>query len=104
MLGFYPIVQFFFKKGYRRIGKDLPFFRVDDMTRKERYDAQVFYCFDTLLPRYQWRHTIKEVESWFPEEGLDPVLHAHSFYTGSSVPVRPRANEAAGKAVAQAAS
>jgi ubiquinone/menaquinone biosynthesis C-methylase UbiE/uncharacterized protein YbaR (Trm112 family) len=87
VIGFYPIVQFFFKKGYRRIGRDLPFFRVDSMTRKERYDAQVFYCFDTLLPRYQWRHTIKEVESWFPEEGLEPLYHGHSFYTASSMPV-----------------
>jgi hypothetical protein len=87
VIGFYPIVQFFFKKSYRRIGRDLPFFRVDAMTRKERYEAQVFYCFDTLLPRYQWRHKIAEVESWFVEEGLHPLLHSHSFYTGSSVPV-----------------
>src|SRR5207248_1357256 len=86
VIGFYPIVEFFFKKSYRRIGKDLPFFRVDGMTRKERFAAQVFYCFDTLLPRYQWRHPIKEVETWFVEEGLDPVLHAHSFYIASSVP------------------
>jgi SAM-dependent methyltransferase len=87
VIGLYPIVQFFFWKCYRRIGRDLPFFRIGDMTWKERFKAQVFYCFDTLLPRYQWRHAIKEVESWFPEEGLDPVLHAHSFYTASSVPV-----------------
>ena len=85
--GFYPIVQFFFWKCYRRIGRDLPFFRIKSMSWKERYQAQIFYCFDTLLPRYQWRHKIKEVESWFVEEGLDPVLHAHSFYTGSNVPV-----------------
>src|SRR5262245_14445185 len=86
VITFYPIVQFFVKKSYRRIGRDLPFFRVDSMTRKERYKAQVFYCFDTLLPRYQWRHPIKEVESWFVEEGLHPVLHAHSFYIASSMP------------------
>ena len=60
---------------------------VPGMTRKERFAAQVFYCFDTLLPRYQWRHAIKEVESWFVEEALDPVLHVHSFYIASSVPV-----------------
>ncbi len=98
-IAFYPIVQFFFKKCYRRIRKDLPFFDVDSMTRKERYDAQVFYGFDTLLPRYQWRHTIKEVESWLVEEGLDPLLHAHSFYTGSSVPVRPAPSMAAARSV-----
>ena len=104
VIGLYPIVQFFFKKCYRRIRKDLPFFDVDRMTRKERYDAQVFYCFDTLLPRYQWRHKIKEVESWFVEEGLDPVLHSHSFYTASSVRVRAAAHKATQKCVAGPAS
>jgi ubiquinone/menaquinone biosynthesis C-methylase UbiE/uncharacterized protein YbaR (Trm112 family) len=99
VVGFYPIVQFFFKKSYRRIGRDLPFFRVDSMTWKERYSAQVFYCFDTLLPRYQWRHPIKEVESWFVEEGLEPLLHSHSFYTASNVPVAAGAEKAAGKIV-----
>ena len=104
VIGLYPIVQFFFKKCYRRIRKDLPFFDVDSMTRKERYDAQVFYCFDTLLPRYQWRHKIKEVERWYVEEGLEPLLHAHSFYTGSSVPVRAAADRATAKSIAGAAS
>ena len=100
----YPIVEFFFKKSYRRIRKDLPFFDVDRMTRKERFSAQVFYLFDTCLPRYQFRHTIKEVESWFPEEGLDPVLHAHSFYTASSVPVRAAVAKATEKSLTGAAS
>jgi ubiquinone/menaquinone biosynthesis C-methylase UbiE len=104
VLGFYPIVQFFFWKGYRRIGRDLPFFRVDTMTLRERYNAQVFYCFDTLLPRYQWRHTIKEVESWFVEEGLDPLGHAHSFYMASSMPVSARTDMPNGKQVAAVAS
>ncbi len=99
VLSFYPIVQFFFWKSYRRIGRDLPFFRVNSMTLKERYNAQVFYCFDTLLPRYQWRHPIKEVESWFVEEGLDPIRHCHSFYTASSVPVSARTDVEAGRNV-----
>ncbi|HZZ79208.1 MAG TPA: methyltransferase domain-containing protein [Gemmataceae bacterium] len=86
VLGGYPIVQFFFWKSYRRIGRDLPFFEISKMSMKERYWAQVFYCFDTLLPRYQFRHTIKEIEGWMAEEGLDPLLNAHSFYTGSSTP------------------
>ena len=30
-IGLYPIVQFFFKKSYRRIRKDLPFFDVDSI-------------------------------------------------------------------------
>jgi ubiquinone/menaquinone biosynthesis C-methylase UbiE/uncharacterized protein YbaR (Trm112 family) len=98
VIGWFPIVQFFFWKSYRRIGRDLPFFRIYSMSWKERYQAQVFYCFDTLLPRYQWRHKVKEVESWFVEEGLDPVLHAHSFYTGSNVKV-PSAGQPVGKAL-----
>ncbi len=102
--GFYPIVEFFFKKCYRRIGRDLPFFRVDTMTRKERFAAEVFYCFDTLLPRYQWRHTIREVESWLVEERLDPVRHAHSFYTGSSMAAVTPTVEHAGKSVVVAGS
>ncbi len=93
IIPFYPLVEFFFQKGYRRIGRDLPFFRVNQMTWKERWNAQVFYMFDTLLPRYQWRHPIKEVESWFVEEGLDPVAHAHSFYIASSVPVAARTDK-----------
>jgi ubiquinone/menaquinone biosynthesis C-methylase UbiE/uncharacterized protein YbaR (Trm112 family) len=104
VIGFYPIVQFFFRKCYRRIGRDLPFFRIQDMSWKERFAAQVFYCFDTLLPRYQWRHRIREVEGWFVEEGLDPVLHAHSFYTGSNVPARAATGQPAGQAVVGAAS
>jgi hypothetical protein len=90
----YPIVQFFFWKSYRCIGRDLPFFRVDQMTLAERYQAQVFYCFDTCLPRYQWWHPIKQVEGWLVEEGLEPVLNAHSFYTGSNVPVPSPAHKA----------
>src|SRR5262249_34328626 len=103
VFGFYPIVQFFFKKCYRRIGRDLRFFDVDRMTWKERINAEVFYCFDTLLPRYQWRHKIKEVESWFVEEGLDPVKNAHSFYIGSNVPVKAKADTAAKKELAPVA-
>ena len=58
VIGWFPVVQFFFWKSYRRIGRDLPFFRIKSMSMRERYQAQVFYCFDTLLPRYQWRHKI----------------------------------------------
>jgi len=103
VIGFFPIVQFFFWKCYRRIGRDLPFFRVNSMTWKERYQAQVFYCFDTLLPRYQWRHKIKEVEGWFVEEGLEPVRHAHSFYTASNVPVRAAADKVPAPVAVEAA-
>ena len=50
------------------------------MTRRQRFSAEVFFAFDTCLPRYQFRHAIKEIESWFVEEGLVPISHAHSFY------------------------
>jgi hypothetical protein len=104
VLSMYPIVQFFFWKSYRRIGRDLPFFRVGSMPLKERYLAQVFYCFDTLLPRYQWLHRIKTVEGWLSEEGLDSILHAHSFYTASNVPVRTPADKAGARELAGAVS
>jgi SAM-dependent methyltransferase len=80
----YPIVDRSFTKNYRRINKDLPFFDVDRMTRRQRFSAQVFFAFDTCLPRYQFRHTVKEVESWFVEQGLAPVSHAHSFYCAAT--------------------
>jgi len=102
VLGFYPIVDFFFKKSYHRIHRDLPFFDVDRMTRKQRFSAQVFYLFDTCLPRYQFRHTIKEVESWFPEEGLEPIAHAHSFYWASSTPAPHGPAQATDQALAGA--
>jgi SAM-dependent methyltransferase len=104
VIGLYPIVQFFFWKCYRRIGRDLPFFRIDTMSWKERFQAQVFYCFDTLLPRYQWRHKIKEVEGWFAEEGLDPLLASHSFYTASNMPVQMGTKKAAAKELSGGAS
>ncbi len=97
VIGFYPLVQLFFWHNYRRMGRDLPFFRISSMSMKERYAAQVFHTFDTLLPRYQWRHPCKEVKSWFPEEGLDPVQHIHSFYTASSVPIRAASEHVNGK-------
>jgi ubiquinone/menaquinone biosynthesis C-methylase UbiE/uncharacterized protein YbaR (Trm112 family) len=104
VIAFFPFVQLFFWKSYRRIGRDLPFFRVQDMTWTERYNAQVFHSFDTLLPRYQWRHTIQEVEGWFVEEGLDPVRHAHSYYVGSNVPLQAPVDEASAKDLLGAAS
>jgi SAM-dependent methyltransferase len=97
VIAFYPLAQLLFWNIYRRIGKVLPFVRIGRLTWKERYNAQVFYCFDSLLPRYQWRHKTKEVESWLVEEGLDPVLHAYSFYTASNVPVRAPVDKAAEK-------
>jgi ubiquinone/menaquinone biosynthesis C-methylase UbiE/uncharacterized protein YbaR (Trm112 family) len=79
VLSFYPIGDRAFQKGYRRIKKDLPFFSIE-MTRQQRFSAQVFLMFDNLLPRYQFRHSIREVEGWFVEEGLVPAFHAQGFY------------------------
>jgi hypothetical protein len=50
------------------------------------------------------RHKIKEVESWFVEEGLDPLLHWRSFDTASSMPVRPATDKDAHKRVVGAVS
>jgi hypothetical protein len=59
------------------------------MTFREAFDAQVFHLFDTLLPRYQFRHKPKEVEAWFVEDGLEPVFHAHSYYLARSARSQP---------------
>ena len=80
VLANYPIVDLVFTTSFRRINKDLPFFDIERMTLRQRFSAEVFFAFDTCLPRYQFRHTIKEIESWFMEEGLVPISHAHSFY------------------------
>jgi uncharacterized protein YbaR (Trm112 family)/ubiquinone/menaquinone biosynthesis C-methylase UbiE len=83
---FYPVFDHFFRKNFRRIGKDLPFFDLHKMTRGERFSAEVFLLFDTILPRYQFRHPQKEVEGWLVEEGLQPLPTSHFYYTGTSVP------------------
>ena len=80
VLSAYPIVDRVFQKLHRQLHKELPFFNIDGMTRHQRFSAQVFVAFDTLLPRYQFRHNVNEVEGWFVEEGLVPASHAHGFY------------------------
>jgi hypothetical protein len=86
----YPMVDRKFTKNFRRMSKDLPFIDVDAMTRRQRFAAQVFCTFDTCLPRYQFRHTLKEIESWMTEQGLGLILDAHSFYcaTAPSMSIR----------------
>ena len=61
-------------------GQDLPFFRPGEMTFGEGFTVKVFHLFDTLLPRYQFRHTPREVEGWFEEEGIQSTFHVHSYY------------------------
>jgi SAM-dependent methyltransferase len=85
VLSCYPIGDRAFQKGYRRIKKDLPFFNIE-MTWQQRFSAQVFLAFDNLLPRYQFRHSITEVEGWFVGEGLVPSFHAHGFYCAATPP------------------
>ena len=75
-----PLAHFEWRRHARRLAKDLPFFRPREMTFGEGFTAQVFHLFDTLLPRYQFRHTPREVEGWFEEEGLQSTFHAHSYY------------------------
>ena len=51
---------------------------------------------DTLLPRYQWRHKIKEIESWYVERFLrlrqtafrDPASYFHRYATLSEEEAR----------------
>lgn len=81
---FFPLGQFAWWLHGKRIGKDLPFFDLQKMTVRERFDAQVFHLFDTLLPRYQFRHKRREIEAWFAEEGLEMVFHAHGYYLATT--------------------
>jgi uncharacterized protein YbaR (Trm112 family) len=85
VLSCYPIVDRGFQKVSRRFKKDLPFLNIE-MTRQQRFSAQVFVAFDNLLPRYQFRHSFREVEGWFLEEGLVPTSHAHGFYFATTPP------------------
>jgi ubiquinone/menaquinone biosynthesis C-methylase UbiE len=39
-------------------------------TRRQLYTSLVFVLFDDLVPAYQHRHTIQEVEGWFAEAGF----------------------------------
>lgn len=75
-----PLAQFEWWRHARRLARDLPFFHPKQMTFKDGFAAQVFHLFDTLLPRYQFRHTSNEVQTWFKEEGLQPKFQAHGYY------------------------
>jgi ubiquinone/menaquinone biosynthesis C-methylase UbiE/uncharacterized protein YbaR (Trm112 family) len=86
VLSCYPIVDRAFQKVYRRVNKELPFFNIDRMTRQQRFSTQVFVAFDTFLPRYQFRHSIREVEGWFVEEGLVPASHNRGLYFAATPP------------------
>jgi len=81
---FFPLGQFAWWRHGRRLSKQLPFFDFRNMTVRERFDAQVFHLFDTLLPRYQFRHKRREIEAWFAEEGLEMAFHAHGYYLAST--------------------
>jgi hypothetical protein len=86
VLSCYPIIDRAFQKLYRRINKELPFFNIDRMTRQQRFSTQVFVAFDTFLPRYQFRYSIREVEGWFVEAGLVPTFHTHGLYFAATPP------------------
>jgi uncharacterized protein YbaR (Trm112 family) len=81
---FFPLGQFAWWRHGRRLSKHLPFFDIRNMTVRERFDAQVFHLFDTLLPRYQFRHKRREIEAWFAEEGLEMPFHAHGYYLATT--------------------
>jgi hypothetical protein len=81
---FFPLAQFAWWRHGRRLSKDLPFFDLRKMTTRERFNAQVFHLFDTLLPRYQFRHKRREIEAWLVEEGLEMAFHAHGYYLATT--------------------
>lgn len=80
VVGFLPLALVSWQKHGQRIQQALPFFDTERMSLRQRFDALVFHTFDTLHPRYQFRHPRAEVERWFGEEGLRLVFAAHGYY------------------------
>jgi uncharacterized protein YbaR (Trm112 family)/SAM-dependent methyltransferase len=84
VLVFYPVAARAFAQTCCRLKKDLPFMDIEALTWKERFASQAFILFDTCLPRYQFRHSRKEVESWCVEQGLAPAYCAHGYYCAAT--------------------
>jgi SAM-dependent methyltransferase len=88
IVGFLPLAFASWHVHGKRLSKKLPFVDFSRLTLRQRFQALVFHLFDTLHPRYQFRHSRREVELWFAEEGLDPVFHAHGYYVAQAAPER----------------
>jgi SAM-dependent methyltransferase len=48
------------------------------MSIHEKPEIRLLDTFDWYSPQYQWKHTVKEVEGWFREEGLVDI-DSHGF-------------------------
>ena len=81
----FPLAEYTLRKGGERVNKSFPWFDPKKMSLAQRYNAQVFYLNDTLLPRYLFKHSIAEMNGWFREEGLEPIFEKHGFYSARVV-------------------
>jgi SAM-dependent methyltransferase len=86
VIGFLPLSIVGWWIHGKRLSRDLPFFDFDRMSLKQRFEALVFHMFDTLHPRYQFRHSRAEVEQWFREEGLEPAFYSHGYFSARGQP------------------
>lgn len=90
ILGF-PIAEYQMRKS-RSITREQSWYDPSSLTIRERFFAQVFYLYDTLLPKYQYRHRSREILGWFADKGLVPTYHARGFYAArcaAPVPADP---------------
>lgn len=77
---FFPVAEYALRKSAAETAEH-PWFDPRSLTMKQRYLTQVFYLYDTLLPKYQFRHSVAEVLGWLEAEGMTPVYQSHGFYT-----------------------
>lgn len=82
--GIAPIAYLGWRQEGERLRKSLPFFNPDGMSMGEQFGALTFHLFDTLHPRFQFRHSRREIERWLTEEGCTPAFHAHGYYVAGA--------------------
>jgi hypothetical protein len=70
----------------------------EDMTLKELYDTATFAVYDNISPKYQHRHSKKEVMGWLCELGLEDVKSdGHGTFTARMAATAPAARARAEK-------
>lgn len=85
--GLFPLAEWNLRSAGNRVKVAFPWFDPSKMTLRQRYNAQVFFLNDTLLPKYLFKHSVAEVMGWFKEEGLEPLFEKHGFYSARALPV-----------------
>jgi SAM-dependent methyltransferase len=65
-------------------------------SQNAQWEARVLDTFDWYSPRFQWKHTVAEVEGWFREAGLEEI-------DSEGFPVSVRGRKAAGAVAGQTA-